>query len=263
MTSDGAAGPDAADERRPDPAALDGSWTLVAGRGPDGAVPLLPGHPITLEVEGDRWAGTSGCNRYTASVAHDGDRVAFPRAVATTLMACADEVMAAELAFLVVLPTVERVEVGSEELVLRGPDVELRFVPTAVAPASAPLVGTDWAIVAIQAADADDTTFDAGPQRVTGHRGAVVGAPALRLDDDGRVRGTTGCNRVIGSYGLDGLTLTFGPLATTRMACDEAAARQEAVLLEVLSGATMDVGLAGAELRLTGAGGAIVCRVSR
>jgi hypothetical protein len=43
----------------------------------------------------------------------------------------------------------------------------------------------------------------------------------------------------MGRYQVTGSTLTVGPLATTRMACDEPAASQEALLLRVLSDATV------------------------
>lgn len=39
------------------------------------------------------------------------------------------------------------------------------------------------------------------------------------LDEQGRITGSTGCNRVVGSYELDGEALTFSQLASTRMAC--------------------------------------------
>ena len=44
----------------------------------------------------------------------------------------------------------------------------------------------------------------------------------LVLDPESRrVRGSTGCNRLTGSYQLSGDTLTFGPMAGTKMACVE------------------------------------------
>jgi heat shock protein HslJ/uncharacterized membrane protein len=61
-------------------------------------------------------------------------------------------------------------------------------------------------------------------------------APHLRLLAEGaRFAGATGCNRVTGSYELDGARLRFGPAATTRMAClDPAASAREQRLLGVL-----------------------------
>ena len=47
---------------------------------------------------------------------------------------------------------------------------------------------------------------------------------------DGKIATFTGCNRGMGSYteGEDGASLTFSLMATTRMACEEAAMKAEA-----------------------------------
>lgn len=133
------------------------SWTLIGSRGPSGPVPTLPDHAITLEIDGDRWAGSAGCNRYTTTVARDGDRVAVPGGIATTLMACGDDVMAAEIAYLALLPAVEALDLGPDRLTLRGPDVELRFEPT-VADARTPL-----GALRVRGGDGDDRTAGDDP----------------------------------------------------------------------------------------------------
>lgn len=47
-----------------------------------------------------------------------------------------------------------------------------------------------------------------------------AGQPELRLEPaEHRVAGSDGCNRVMGTYTLDGDALTFGPLAGTKRAC--------------------------------------------
>ncbi len=242
-------------DAEPEPAALDRSWTLVSGHGPAGPVSAVAGHPITLVIEGDRWAGSAGCNRYTTAVARDGGRVTIPHGIATTLMACPDDVMVAELAYLGALPSVRTFELVGDRLTLRGAGVDLVFQLTAVAfePTSAdqedlPLVGTDWAVVAL-----DDGS--------TGMSTGVVGAPSLRFAEGGDIAGTTGCNRFLGRYELAGATtLAIGPLATTRMACDGAAEAQEAALLRVLSDASVEASIAGASLHLSRAAvGAVIC----
>jgi heat shock protein HslJ len=239
----------------PEPSVLDRSWTLVAGHGPDGPVTMAAGHPITLEIEGDRWAGSAGCNRYTTTVARDGEHVTIPHAIATTLMACLDDVMAAEGVYVAALPRIESVELTADQLTLHGRDVQFVFEPTPTsavddAPVHPRLVGTDWVIVAL---------VDDAP---TASERPVVGAPRLHLAEDGSIGGHTGCNRFTGRYELEGSRLTIGPLATTRMACDEAAATQEAFLLRVLSDATVGTAVNGDTLRLTGpAGAAIELRV--
>lgn len=46
--------------------------------------------------------------------------------------------------------------------------------------------------------------------------------PTLRLESaTGRASGFAGCNRFSGTYTLSGDTLSFGPLASTKMACPQ------------------------------------------
>lgn len=64
--------------------------------------------------------------------------------------------------------------------------------------ASRPLAGTRWVY---------------GPER-------AHNTPELQFSD-GRLSGSTGCNRLMGSYKSDGSTVTWGPIATTLMACSD------------------------------------------
>lgn len=60
----------------------------------------------------------------------------------------------------------------------------------------------------------------------------------LTFGDDGRVFGTTGCNRYFGSYALaDDGALTLTGVGSTRMACPPAEMAQEAEFLAALNGA--------------------------
>lgn len=70
----------------------------------------------------------------------------------------------------------------------------------------APLAGTLWRLQFIEG----------GPAEVP--PGAPV--PTLELDRaSSRLAGQGGCNRLMGSYGLEGSALRFGELGSTRMAC--------------------------------------------
>ena len=84
-------------------------------------------------------------------------------------------------------------------------------------PATGDLAGSSWTLVSV------------------GSNPVVEGSGArLAFDDAGNVSGSTGCNSVSGKYALDGPSLTFGMLATTRMACEETLMGQEASVLEAL-----------------------------
>lgn len=68
----------------------------------------------------------------------------------------------------------------------------------------------------------------------------VDGTPAISTSDERaahiafessptpRVSGSTGCNRFVGSYESSGSSLTFGAIASTRMACPDAMAQERA-----------------------------------
>ena len=79
------------------------------------------------------------------------------------------------------------------------------------------LTGTAWQLQKLDAQAA-----------LTGSRPTLVFAQA------GRVNGTGSCNQFNGSITIDGKSITFGPLATTRMACTDALNAQETSYLKAL-----------------------------
>ncbi len=60
--------------------------------------------------------------------------------------------------------------------------------------------------------------------------------PSIEFGEDGRVAGSTGVNRLMGSYELTGSTLGLSQLATTMMAGEPEAMRAEARLVQALGG---------------------------
>jgi heat shock protein HslJ len=222
----------------PDPT---GDWTLVEGTGPEGAIPILPDSPITLTVDGTQWGGVAACNSYSGTFEVDGEEVTQVHAIAVTEMACMDDaVMASEAAYLAALPAVEELRVAEGQLVLRGPDVELVFAAVPAEPDAA-LVGTPWRL--------ESLVWGLGPD---GAVSPAIGEATLLLGEDGTISGSTGCNRFSGGYELDGTTLTAGPLATTRMACEEALMDQERAVLDVLDAGPLELTLDGSTLRVAG-----------
>jgi copper homeostasis protein (lipoprotein) len=70
---------------------------------------------------------------------------------------------------------------------------------------TAALTGTFWKLTRL----GDTAVMVAEPSR----------QPSLTLAVDGRVAGFTGCNRMAGSYQVAGRSITFGQMASTKMAC--------------------------------------------
>jgi heat shock protein HslJ len=56
----------------------------------------------------------------------------------------------------------------------------------------------------------------------------------IQFRSEGKVVGSTGCNRFNGSYSQDGYALTIGTLATTRRACLSDAMKREQQFLVIL-----------------------------
>jgi heat shock protein HslJ len=106
-----------------------------------------------------------------------------------------------------------------------GPMVELfrirerRGEPSPPAPpAPVSLAGTKWLLEDLAGA------------------GVIDDAQAtLEFAENGRVSGSTTCNRFTGTATISGATISFGPLATTRRACAEALMNQERNYLAALA----------------------------
>ena len=76
------------------------------------------------------------------------------------------------------------------------------------------------------------------------------GRPSLVLADDGRLSGSDGCNRLMGSWTSEGSSATFSPLAVTRMYCEgidtwlsaAASAEASASTLRILDSSGSEIG---------------------
>jgi putative lipoprotein len=56
----------------------------------------------------------------------------------------------------------------------------------------------------------------------------------LEIAGDGRISGTSGCNRIAGKARVEGIRISFGSIASTRMACSPAVMDQERKFLAAL-----------------------------
>lgn len=84
-----------------------------------------------------------------------------------------------------------------------------------------PLENTYWKLVAVGERQAVTVTDESEPHLVL-HA------------EEARLAGSTGCNRMMGGYELDGDQLSFGQLATTMMACPGDVMEFERAFLDAL-----------------------------
>jgi heat shock protein HslJ len=94
-------------------------WRLVdLGGQPPVPVPAEREAHLTVDADGARVAGSSGCNRFSGPVAREGERLRFGPLVSTK-MACAEPALGRqELAFMRGLEAVDAARVEGDVLVL-------------------------------------------------------------------------------------------------------------------------------------------------
>ncbi|MEU6894992.1 META domain-containing protein [Streptomyces sp. NPDC046557] len=109
----------------------------------------------------------------------------------------------------------------------------------------APLTVTEWTVTAL----GRDGTASAVPAD-------LAGTARFTLAGDGSASGGLGCNRFTAEAAVAGASLTFGPPATTRMACEGPAGEVERALTTLFESGPLTWRIQGRTLTLTGADGA-------
>lgn len=183
---------------------------------------LVEGSEIRLTFEGDRLGASAGCNQLSGMWSLDGDVLVVPENMAMTEMACEPALMDQDSWLADFLTSRPTAALDSDTLTLTGGDVTLTLLDREVADPDRPLEGTEWVLQDLVSADAVSSV-------------ATMRTPTLRFEN-GEVDVVTGCNSGSGSYEVTEQEITFGPIATTRMACDDASMEVEAHVVDVLQG---------------------------
>ena len=224
-------------------ASLDGEWQLRDGTNQGQPIPIVAGSRITLKVDGTQVGGSAACNIYGGTIEIHGSSVVIS-ALSMTEMACEEDRMASEAAYLAALPRTTTVERNGDSLVLTGPELELRFA--LVAPvADANLIGSTWILDSLISGEVASSTVG---ERVT-----------LELNGDGTISASTGCRDVTGRY-----TLTEGRVQVTldpydTIGCAAEIGSQDTHILKVLS-AGFGVAIDGERLTVTAGDDGMVYR---
>lgn len=226
-------------------AALDGEWQLQAGSNGGQPIPIPAGARITLKIDGTQVGGSAACNIYGGTLQVNGATIRIS-ALSMTEMACRDDVMASEAAYLAALPGIATAARTGNSLVLNGPDVELSFV--LVPPvADADLQVTVWVLDSLISGDAISST---------------VGEEAtLQLGADGTTSGSTGCRTFSGHYTIAGNQVEVTLLPYDTFGCADGLAGQDEHVLAVI-GNGFAATIEGDRLTLTAAGKGLGYRVA-
>jgi len=183
-------------------------WLLVSTN----AAPTVPATtPFTIQFDATTASGAGPCNRYHLPFKVEGSTVtAGP--VGATQIACARPLLTAEQHYFAALEKINALQMQDTQLVLTGPD-STRLVYAKADAAAEKLVGK-WDI-------ASYATPNAIISPVPGTK------PTMDFNADGHVAIATGCNTASTTWKTDGTALTFGPAASTLMACEKPAGLHE------------------------------------
>lgn len=221
------------------------TWRLAEFVNADG-VSASPVAEATLTFEEGRAGGNTGCNSFSAGYTVSGQQLSFQPGV-STMMACAEPIMAQEQALLSQLNEVAAYEIVSGQLHLLDAAGQTLLTFEQLVPAS--LTGILWRA----------TNYNNGRQAVVNVLdGTEITAT---FGDDGSLTGTAGCNNYRAGYTVENGQLTIGPAISTRMMCAEPAGvmEQESAYLAALETAAT-YRIQGDQLELRTADGALVAR---
>ncbi|MGZ8563959.1 MAG: META domain-containing protein [Candidatus Limnocylindria bacterium] len=217
-------------------ASLDGEWRLQAGTNQGAAIPIPAARSITLKIDGADVGGTSACNHYGGTLEINGATIKIS-ALSMTEMACQDDLMAAEAAYLAALPRVTMAARDGDSLVLSGPNVELHFTRVQPVP-NADLIGPLWTLESLISGEVVSS---------------VAANPAtLQFNANGILAASTGCRAVTGRYTVSGnkVKVTLDPYDL--IGCADPLGAQDTQVLRVLGGVDgFTVAIQGNSMTLT------------
>jgi heat shock protein HslJ len=202
--------------------------TLESAKNPDGKAFDLQGTSNIVVPQGValRFAFTEtaiavsgGCNEMNGVYVIENNRLVVDQ-LAQTERACDAPLMDVDREVAAFLMTKPAFVYAGNTVVLTSGEKALTMVE-AVPVVDAPLEGTTWKVTGTFEGDATQS---------------LDTEPATIVFDGGTAQVFAGCNNGSVTYELDGNRITFGALALTKKACDEAAMKMEATVSAVLAG---------------------------
>jgi heat shock protein HslJ len=202
----------------------DATWLLsTMNVGGDATVSVIEGTRLTAVFNPDGTVtGNGGCNTFNGSYTTDGNNITIGT-LASTTMACAEDVMGQETAYLAALQSANTYQIFDDILELYAADGNWLLAFNAEPPQT--LAGSSWVV----------TSYNNGNQAVVG---VIEGTEMTAVfGEDGTLSGSGGCNTYTTTYEATENTITIGPAASTMMFCEspEGVMDQEAQYLAALA----------------------------
>lgn len=188
---------------------------------------IVEGSTISLTFADGLISANAGCNSmsggYTVA-----DGVLDVETMAMTEMACEPALMDQDAALAEFLGSKPAIVVTGDTLTLGDETRGMTLLDREVADPDRPLAGTAWTV----------TTVVTNEAAISGW-GEATATLSIELADgatDGTALVEAGCNRGSATVTVTESSLTFGPLALTKMMCDAAAMELEAAVTATLAG---------------------------
>lgn len=191
-------------------------------------ITVAPGAALRIEFRDGQVSFSGGCNGHSGAATFDGDQLTVGPMMAT-MMACNQPLMEQDATVAALLNAGVTVQLDGDNLALTGADgARIELLDRVVADPDRPIEGTTWVVNGVISDESVSSGWGEAEATIT-----IV---------DGQAQVNAGCNRGMASATVGEGTITFGPLALTKMMCDEDATRLEAAVVAVLQGeVTFDV----------------------
>lgn len=216
---------------------VEGRTFLSTGTAEDGSArELAEGSRISLSFEEGQLRATAGCNSMFGAYSLDGETLTAEQ-LAMTQMSCSEALMEQDTWLSDILTSGPALALDGDELTLTSGSTVITLLDRVVADPDRPLLGTEWRVDSLISGDAVSSV--------------PAGAEAtITFGEDGSVAVAPGCNRGSGSFEQGEGTVTVGPLALTRMACEGTRGELEAAVLEVLQAGELTTEIEAGQLTL-------------
>jgi heat shock protein HslJ len=190
-------------------------------------ITLADGAVLRISFDDGRISVSGGCNGMGGDVTFEGDAMTVGPMMSTQ-MACDQPLMDQDSAVQAFLTAGTTVSVDGDTLVLTGTltgsEATITLLDREVADPDRPLADTAWTVTGVISSDAISSGWGSAVATLT-----IV---------DGQAQVNTGCNTGFATVTVDEAagTIAFGPLALTKMMCDDDAMRLEQEVSRVLTG---------------------------
>jgi len=209
-----------------------GSWVLESMVSAGNPVVLVPGTTISaiFGPEG-RISGSDGCNQYSGTYMVSGSQLQVSPNLASTLMACEQQVMDQATTYTRILLAPASWQVSGDRLTVQAGQSILVYVKQVPTPATTVPTTAPPVMSPVGSWDLTSMTYMSEGSSVTVTPAGVINAI---FGQDGKVQGYAGCNQYSAAYTTNGTSMAVSGTVKTTLSCGGQLDTQERAYLGIL-----------------------------